>query len=257
MSRLWPGLVMLAAIIGISAPVSAQTIGVVLMHGNTDSPSGSIALLATAMEGSGYLVEQPEMCWSYGRRRDRPFLDCLAELEAPVARLTGRGARAIVVAGMSQGGIAALAFGARRPGLAGIIALAPAGAPERLVTVFPQIAQSVAQARAMVATGRSDERSTFNDLNIRGSFSINTTATIYLSFFDPTGPANMLDNTSRLREPLLWIAGTADRSQPGPGYAFSHAPANPLNRYVTVSADHLGTPTAAREAVLAWLRELR
>jgi pimeloyl-ACP methyl ester carboxylesterase len=251
------GLVILAAISAIAAPVSAQTIGVVLMHGNTDSPSGNIALLAAAMEGAGYLVERPEMCWSYRRRRDRPFLDCLAELEAPIARLTGRGARAIVVAGMSQGGIAALVFGARRPGLAGIIALAPAGAPERQVTVFPQIAQSVAQARAMVAGGHGDERSSFNDLNVRGSFPVNTTAAIYLSFFDPTGPANMLDNTSRLRGPLLWVAGAADRSQPGPAYAFSHAPANPLNRYVTVSADHLGTPTAAREAVLAWLAELR
>jgi pimeloyl-ACP methyl ester carboxylesterase len=251
------GLVILAAIAVSAAPVSAQTIGVVLMHGNTDSPSGNIALLAAAMEGAGYLVERPEMCWSYRRRRDRPFLDCLAELEAPIARLTSRGAHAIVVAGMSQGGIAALAFGARRPGLAGIIALAPAGAPERQVTVFPQIAQSVAQARAMVAGGHGDERSSFNDSNIRGSFPVNTTAAIYLSFFDPTGPANMLDNTSRLREPLLWVAGTADRSQPGPAYAFSHAPANPLNRYVTVSADHLGTPTAAREAVLAWLAEQR
>ena len=63
----------------------------------------------------------------------------------------------------------------------------------------------------------------------------------------------MLDNASRLREPLLWIAGTTERSQPGPGYAFSHAPTNPMNRF---SADDLGTPTAAREAVLAWLREL-
>ena len=257
MSPLRLGLVILAAILAIAAPVSAQTIGVVLMHGNTDSPSGNIALLAAAMEGAGYLVERPEMCWSYRRRRDRLFLDCLAELEAPIARLTSRGARAIVVAGMSQGGIAALAFGARRPGLAGIIALAPAGAPERQVTVFPQIAQSVAQARAMVAGGRGDERSSFNDLNIRGSFTVNTTATIYLSFFDPTGPANMLDSTSRLRVPLLWVAGTGDHSQPGPAYAFSHAPPNPLNRYVTVSADHLGTPTAAREAVLAWLGELR
>jgi pimeloyl-ACP methyl ester carboxylesterase len=250
-------MVILAAIPVIAAPISAQTIGVVLMHGNTDSPSGNIALLAAAMEGAGYLVERPEMCWSYRRRRDRPFLDCLAELEAPIAQLTSRGARTIVVAGMSQGGIAALAFGARRAGLAGIIALAPAGAPERQVIVFPQIAQSVAQARAMVASGHGDERSSFNDLNIRGSFPVNTTATIYLGFFDPTGPANMLDSTSRLREPLLWVAGTADRSQPGPAYAFSHAPANPLNRYVTVSADHLGTPTAAGEAVLASLGVLR
>jgi pimeloyl-ACP methyl ester carboxylesterase len=153
------------------------------------------------------------MCW-YRRRRDRPFLDCLAELEAPIARVTSRSARSIVVAGMSQGGIAALAFGARRPGLVGIIALAPAGAPERQVTVFPQITQSVAQARAMVAGGHGDEHYSFNDLNIRGSFPVNTTATIYLSFFDPTGPANMFDNTSRLREPLLWVAGTGTAIAP-------------------------------------------
>jgi len=180
------------------------------------------------------------MCWSHRRMRDRPFLECLAELDAPIARLTGRGARTIVVAGMSQGGLGALAFGARRSGLAGIIALTPNGAPERLVSLFPQVAESVAQALAMVAAGHDDERASFTDLNIRGPFSVNTTAAIYLSFFDPTGPANMLDNITRLREPLLWVAGTADRSQPGPGYAFSRAPANPQNAIIrsvrTISA---------------------
>jgi len=109
----------------------------------------------------------------------------------------------------------------------------------------------------MVAAGNGDQRANFTDLNIHGPFPVSTTAAIYLSFFDPTGPSNMLDNVSRLREPLLWVAGTADRTQPGPGYAFTRAPANPLNRYVTVGADHLGTPTAAREPALAWLRELR
>jgi hypothetical protein len=158
MSRLLAGLVILAAVIGMAVPVSAQTIGVVLMHGNTDSPDGTSAPLAAALEGAGYLVERPEMCWSYRRRRDRPLLDCLAELEAPIGRLTGRGARTIVVAGMSVGGLAALAFGARRSGLAGIIALAPNGSPERLVGFFPQIAGSVAQAWAMVAVSRGDER---------------------------------------------------------------------------------------------------
>src|SRR6266851_4282155 len=136
MRRLLAGLVTLAAVIGMVAPVSAQTTGVVLMHGNTDSPDGTIALLATAMEDAGYLIERPEMWRSYRRKRDRLLLDCLAELEAPIARLTGRGARAIVVAGMSVGGLGALAFGARRQGLAGIIALAANGSPERLVRLF-------------------------------------------------------------------------------------------------------------------------
>ena len=257
MRRLLLAMMTLAAVISMAAPVSAQTVGVVLMHGNTDTPYGTIASLATALEGAGYPVERPEMCWSYWRRRDRPLLDCLSELEAPIARLSGRGVRAIVVAGMSVGGLGAIAFGARRQGLVGIIALAANGSPERLVRLFPQIAQSVAEAQAMVASGRGDERASFTDGNIRGLFPINTTAAIYLSFFDPTGPANIPDNTSRLRAPLLWVAGTADRSQTGPDYAFSRAPANPQNRYVTVDSDHLGTPTAAREAVLTWLSGLR
>jgi esterase/lipase len=124
--RVLTGLLTLLSLIGgLAVAASAQTIGVVLMHGNADTPSGTVALLAVAMENAGYLVERPEMCWSYRRRRDRAFLDCLEELEAPIARLRHRGAQAIVVAGMSWGGTAALAFGARHPDLAGIITLAP------------------------------------------------------------------------------------------------------------------------------------
>ena len=89
---------------------------------------------------------------------------------------------------MSVGGLAALAFGSRRSGLAGIIALAANGSPPALVRLFPQIAESVAQARAMVAAGRGDERASFIDMNIRGPLPINTTAAIYLSFFDPPAP---------------------------------------------------------------------
>jgi hypothetical protein len=132
--------------------------------------------------------------------------------------------------------------------------LAPtADRAERLVRLFPQIAESVAQARAMVVAGRGDERASFIDMNIRGSFSVNTTAAIYLSFL--IRPAPPTCSTTRAGcAPLLWVAGTADRSQIGPGDAFSRASANLLNRYVTVDADE--TPTAARDAVLAWLREL-
>lgn len=104
---------------------------------------------------------------------------------------------------------------------------------------------------------RGDQHASFADLNIRGAFTVDTTATIYLSFFDPAGPANVQDNTRRLREPFLWVAGTTDRSQPSPAYAFMWAPPNPLNRYVTVDADHLGTLSAARQVILTWLRELR
>src|SRR5215472_12081273 len=74
-------LLMLLVVVSSATPALAQNIGVVLMHGNTDSPNGTIAQLAAAMEGAGYSVERPEMCWSYRRKRDRPFLDWLVELD--------------------------------------------------------------------------------------------------------------------------------------------------------------------------------
>jgi esterase/lipase len=256
MRRILAVLLMLVVLPGLVTPALAQTIGIVLMHGKTGSPSTVVDGLAIALQGAGYVVDTPEMCWSQRRIYDRPFLDCLTEIDSAIGRLRSRGAARIVVAGMSQGGDAALAYGARHANLAGIIALAPAAAPERQVGVT-DIAQSVAQARALVDAGRGNETARFVDRNVRGTFSVRTTATIYLSYLDPQGPANMLDSVRKLRAPLLWVAGSADPSQTGANAEFNQAPANPLNRFVMVASAHLGTPDVARGAVLAWLPELR
>ena len=253
MRRILAVSLMLVAFPGLVAPALAQTIGIVLMHGKTGSPNTVIDRLASDLESAGYLVDTPEMCWSRRRIYDRPFLDCLTEIDSAIGRLKGRGAGRIVVAGMSQGGDAALVYGARNANLAGIIALAPAAAPERQIGL-PDIAQSVAQARALVVSGRGAETASFVDRNVGGTFSVRTTATIYLSYLDPQGPANMLDSVTKLHAPLLWVAGSADPSQTGANAEFDRAPANPLNRFVMVASTHLGTPNAARDAVLAWLR---
>jgi len=110
---------MLAVVPGLAAPGLAQTIGIVLMHGKTGSPTSVINQLAIALQGAGYLVEAPEMCWSRRRIYDRPFLDCLTEIDSAIGRLKSRGAGRMVVAGMSQGGDAALVYGARHANLAG------------------------------------------------------------------------------------------------------------------------------------------
>ena len=230
MRSILPVSLMLAVFSGVVAPAFAQTIGIVLLHGKTGSPDTVINQLAIALQGAGYLVDTPEMCWSRRRIYDRPFLDCLTEIDSAIGRLKGRGAGRIVVAGMSQGGDAALAYGARRANLAGIIALAPAAAPERQVGLG-DIAQNVAQARALVAAGRGDETASFVDRNASGPFSVRTTATIYLSYLDPQGSANMLDSVRKLHAPLLWVAGSADPSQTGAKAEFNQAPANPLNRF--------------------------
>ena len=56
---------------------------------------------ARSSKSAGYLVDTPEMCWSRRRIYDRPFLDCLTEIDSAIGRLKGRGAGTIVSAGSS------------------------------------------------------------------------------------------------------------------------------------------------------------
>jgi hypothetical protein len=97
MMLILPVLLMLGLLPGLIAPVWGQTIGIVLMHGKTGSPNTVIDRLAIALQGAGYLVEVPEMCWSRRRIYDRPFLDCLTEIDSAIARVKSRGAGRIVV----------------------------------------------------------------------------------------------------------------------------------------------------------------
>ena len=64
-------------------------------------------------------------------------------------------------------------------------------------------------------------------------------------------PNRMIDGLATAHAPELIAA------RPAVAEGIAKAPANPQNRYVTVVSDHPGTPDAAREVVLAWLKELR
>ena len=238
---------------------AAGTLGVVLMHGLQGEPTRIIGGLASSLRGAGYLVDTPEMCWSHRRLFDRALPDCLTEIGAAADKLRHEGATAIVIAGHSLGGTAAIAYGARHPDVLGIIALAPAGDPG----AFPPgmnaeaVADSVAAAQAMVAKGNGDATARFKDVNRGRLFDVMTSATIYLSFLGPDALTHLPAEVPRLKVPLLWVAGSRDPTQRNePAYAFEKAQSNPLNRFVTVDADHLGTPDAASAAVLAWLRDL-
>jgi dienelactone hydrolase len=240
------------------ASAQAQTVGIVLVHGKQGTPA-LFERMANGLESLGYLAERPEMCWSRQRIYDKEYLACLSELDAPIARLRARGATDIVIAGMSLGGNGVLGYGARHDGLKGIVAFAPAHAPE-VLSRRPQIAESLEQARAMIAKGEGDMLATFNDTNTGQNgfieYTVNVTAKVYVSFFAPDSPAVMPVNAAKLKAPLLLISGTQDQSQRGARATFNAVPVNPLNRFVSVEATHMETPAKGREAMLAWLKEL-
>jgi pimeloyl-ACP methyl ester carboxylesterase len=252
---------------GATAARADAKIGVVLLHGKLGLPLGvgsgrgpvpGVQLIA-ALKGAGYLVAAPEMCWSKRRGFDKPRAECLAEVDQAIAGLKSAGATAIVVGGLSLGGNAAIVYGTTHPGLLGIIAMAPAD-DARVKSGRPAIAAAIAQARALAASGKGDERAEFADANTgaQGSFpmALDTTAHIYLSFFDPATVGGVADSIAKLEVPLLYVAGDADPTQRGAEGNFAAAPKNAMSRFVRVSANHLATPDAATDAVLQWLGQL-
>ena len=245
------------------APVPAgPVVGIVLVHGKQGNPSNPpIYNAAGLLANAGYKVDRPEMCWSGQRIYDQTFPDCLGAIDQSIARLKAQGATAIVVAGHSLGGTAALAYGATHPGLMGIIGLAPASNP-MVYKVNQDIGNAVTQAQQLVAAGEGDEKTSFPDVNTNANggttFTVTTTPRIYLSFFGPNTQAGMIANAAHLTAPLLWVSGDKDPTQRGePEAIFAKAAPNPMNRFVKVSANHIETPGAAVPAMLTWLGDLK
>lgn len=239
------------------AAYAEDRLGVVLVHGKGGTPQ-QMTQLAVSIATQGHLTEQPEMCWSRRRIYDRPYLECLKEIGAAVDRLNKREVGGIVLLGMSLGGNGVLGYAAANPGLKGIITLVPGHAPE-FISRRPDVAADLARARALIAAGQGDAKATFADVNVRTTaynFTVTTTPDIYLSFFAPDSPAVMPANAARLTAPLLYVSAEGDPSQRGRGYIFDRAPKHPLNRYVTVVADHVGVPAVSHDTVLGWLKQL-
>ena len=256
-------LILFVVAVAMSAPLffAGDKVGVVLMHGKsgTAREKSPIGKLKYALEVAGFIVVAPDMPWSRSRGFDRTYRESMAEIDEAVATLKDKGATRIVVGGHSLGANAALGYGARRSGLAGVLAIAPGHTIDgdgfhRLVDY------DYRRAKEMVAAGKGGEEADFKDIN-QGKRSTKTmTAKVYLSWFDPEGPAPMPRNAANLKPgtPLMWIIGEKDRllMERGKDYAFAEAPAHPKNAYVVVEGGHKWTPREGKGEIIAWLKGL-
>jgi hypothetical protein len=130
--------------------------------------------------------------------------------------------------------------------------------PERFAR-NPQMAESLAKARSLLAGGKGGTFSNFRDINQGRTREVSAKPAVYISYFDPEGPAVMPRNAAMLspNTALLVVVGTKDPIYAaGTGYIFDRAPKNPYSRFQNVDADHVGTPAAARRIVLDWVKGL-
>jgi len=235
---------------------SLQVVGVVFLHGKGVWAGAFDGGIPAALEAEGAVAVSPEMPWSLRRIYGATYDEAMGEIDAAVAGLKGKGVRRIVIIGHSLGANAAIGYAARRQDVAAVVALSPGHLPET-TEMRDRTAGAVKEARTLAVAGEKSRRIWPDGVQGIPIFATASPA-VYLSMFDPDGPAVIPRNAAALHGlPLLWVVG---RSDPifgrGRDYAFSRAPRNPKSRYVEVSAGHLTAPRVARAQVVEWLKSL-
>jgi pimeloyl-ACP methyl ester carboxylesterase len=212
--------------------------------------------IPAALEAEGAVAVSPEMPWSFARMYGATYDEAMREIDAAVAGLKARGATRIVVIGHSLGANAAIGYAARRREVAAVVALSPGHLPET-AEMRARTGEAIVQARALLAAGEKSRRTWPDRIQGVPTFATASPA-VYLSMFDPDGPAVIPKNAAALHGvPLLWVVGDSDPIfARGRDYAFTRAPRNPKSRYIEVSAGHLTAPRAARSQVVEWLKSL-
>lgn len=253
---IWRYIAMSVLVLGaVSAAYAEDKIGVVFMHGKL-SPTTAHKSFRDSLESKGFLLSAPEMPWSKNRRFDKPYAESLNEIDAAVADLRAKGAKYVLVGGHSMGGNAALYYGTERK-VDGLFLLAPAHIPQS--DLFRNaFVESVANAKAMVASGKGAERGPFNDMELSGggSYIVNTTAATYLSYFEPESAANMEATVARLAPgvPLLMVVSSNENPdiRAIEDRVYVAIPGD-KKKLLEISAPHREVPAASKEQVASWL----
>jgi pimeloyl-ACP methyl ester carboxylesterase len=255
-------LAVVAVVAGLSFAALGQTanlhgVGVIYLHGKGAWPGAADGGILSTLAEEGALVATPEMPWSFKRKYGATYEQAMAEIDAVAAGLKAQGATRIVVIGHSLGANAAIGYAARHPDLLAVVALSPGHLPEA-EGLRSHTQEAIAEAKQLVAAGQGDVPRRFPDMAQGIPLTATATPLVYLSMFDPDGPAVIPKNAEAMGPvPLLWVVGTLDPiARRGPDYAFKFGAKNPKSRYIEVFAGHLTTPLAARSQVVEWINSL-
>ena len=248
--------------LGGSWAQARERIGVLMLHGkNPGSPKNpQYAPVKAAMEKQGWLVSLPDMPWSRDRYLQGNWDGAMAEVAQHVRVLQDQGATRIVLWGHSMGVPAAMSHAARGGAAHDLVLIAPGHIPRGYFTA-PQLApvrESIESARAMVAAGKGDETARFNDINQGRQQPVITTASNFLSYFDPESDADMGVTAPKLPAnlPVLTAIGQGDPLfKYVREYYVNKLPSHPKTQLIEVSGGHIDTPQVALDQYIAWIAQ--
>lgn len=255
---LWIILVIIFAL-PVSAHADDVKMGIVIMHGKGGSPDRMVNGLADKLAKRGYIVANLEMPWSRNREYDVDTTAADEQIDKAIADMRAKGAQKIFVAGHSQGGGFAIHYGATHA-IDGLIPIVPGGNPGSRV-FRAKLSKSVGKANKLVAEGKGDKRTQFNDFEgSKGLYSIRTTPNIYLSWFSPDGAMNYKNAIENITDklPVLFVEATDDY----PGLhtfnmrVYAGLARNKLTRLYEPDASHTGAPEASVDEIAKWTAEV-
>jgi hypothetical protein len=139
--------------------------------------------------------------------------------------------------------------------------LAPGHLPE-VDNMRSFVSDGVARAKSLIAAGQGNVPHSFPDMAQGVPLTTTATPVVYLSWFDPDGPAVIPKNAAIIGAaaspmPLLWVVGKLDPiDRRGPEYAFDALAKNAKSKYLEIFAGHLTTAVAGRRQVIDWIKGL-
>lgn len=237
---------------------NAPAIGVITLHGKGGGPGGLIKPLADGLAAKGFSVMNLDMTWSNKRRYDKDVNSAIEEVRAAAEQLRGKGAKAVFVAGHSQGAVFAIHYATRHK-VDGLVIIAPGG---DVSTSFyrQQVAADVSKAREMVNAGKGGEVGEFDEVEGNQRWTVRTTAATYLEWFDPEGAMNQLKSSAALPRtlPVLHVAPRSDYPSllRAKQEMFSALPDHPLRRLHEPSSNHRNAPRDSVDEIAGWITEV-
>ncbi len=233
-----------------------QRLGVVLLHG-IGADGSSMQALAGRLRAAGWDVRTPDMPWSQAGAFAEPVGAAEARVLQELAALRQAGAQRLVLAGFSLGGFFA-AHMAGRTAVDALVAIAPNGGAD-----MKRLDDQLERARALVAAGRGQERTTLMDADVVGdgrSPLVGTRAATYLEWYDPRGVMNWNGVWQRLRPgtPVLLVVPRRDLAnlRERKDALWEGLPPHPAHRLYQPWTDHLGAPQASAGETVQWLQRL-
>ena len=241
---------------------SSKPLAVVFIHGKGSEPDKpDYKSLYAKLNEAGYQVIAPRMPWA-GEHWTGSLSQAMEVIDAAVD-LAAKSGRKVVVGGHSYGGMAAILYRPANPpaAMVGRFMLAPAGMIDLAKKSQDAVAPAIAEAKQMLAEGRSQETTRFSVTNVGKGNRVFTdtlmaTPEVMLSYHDVAVFPSTRAALAQIRQPVFWAVGEGDPIPYNRQPLYGLIPADAMNVYRELPGGHVDMLGQAAEPLVDWLDKL-